>query len=94
MIVKAGTLIRIPDGREGRIVYNGLDGQGIKFGRDPVDVDAIMRGDSGLFNTSPDDPDIRRWIPEAMLRDPYPSATVECVGEDYEVVKEADDADE
>jgi hypothetical protein len=38
--VKAGTLIRLKDGRSGRVVYNGLDGVGIKFGADPVDVDA------------------------------------------------------
>ena len=89
--MKAGTLVRLADGREGRVVYNGLDGVGIRWGTDPVDVATIMRGDSGMFDNSPDDTELRRWTPEAMLRDPYPSAIregLECVGRDFEVIAE------
>jgi hypothetical protein len=82
--VKAGTLIRLKDGRSGRVVYNGLDGVGIKFGDGPVDIETIMRGDSGLFHNSPDDAELRKWMPEAMLREPYArSCGLECVGRRY-----------
>lgn len=86
--MKAGTLIRMADGRLGRVVYNGLDGVGIKWGDGPVDIETIMRGDSGLFEHSPHDEELQKWQPEAMLRDPYSTAQLPCVGTDYEVVGE------
>ena len=86
--MKAGTLIRLADGREGRVVYNGLDGVGIKWGSEPVDVETIMRGDSGLFDNSPHDEELQHWQPDAMLRDPYPHAAQPCVGTDYKIVEE------
>lgn len=64
--MKAGTLIKLADGRMGRVVYNGLDGVGIKLGTDPVDVATIMRGDSGLFSSSPHDAELQKWAPEAL----------------------------
>jgi hypothetical protein len=85
--MRAGTLIRLADGREGRVVYNGLDGVGIRWGSGPVDVETIMRGDSSLFDNSPNDEELQRWAPQAMLRDPYPSADLECVGRDFEVIE-------
>ena len=78
--MKPGTFIRLPDGREGTVVYHGLDGYGIKWGRVRMDEKAILSTQS-LFGKSPED---WPWFPEAMLRDPYPSATLECVGEEYE----------
>ena len=78
--MKPGTLIRLPDGREGTVVYHGLDGYGIKWGRVRVDVDAILRTQP-LFGTAPEN---WAWSPDAMLRDPYPGATVECVGTEYD----------
>ena len=30
--MKAGTIVAFDDGREGTVVYNGLDGQGIAWG--------------------------------------------------------------
>lgn len=74
--MKPGTIVRLPDGREGTVVYHHLDGYGIRWGRIQVDADALNR-----FQASDD------FAPEAMLRAPYPSADVECVGEDYEVVE-------
>jgi hypothetical protein len=65
--MKLNTLIRLPDGREGRTVYHNLDGYGIRWGRELADPE----------NLPP---------PDAMLREPYPSATVECVGRNYEVL--------
>jgi len=71
--MKPGTLIKLPDGREGRTVYHHLDGYGIRFGREPVDPDNLPE-------------------PDAMLRAPYPSARCECVGDEFEVVSETENA--
>ena len=71
--MKPGTLIRLPDGREGTVVYHGLDGYGIKWGRHRVPVNEL-----NLFKAGDE------WAPEAMLREPYPGAELECVGEEYE----------
>ena len=30
------------------------------------------------------------YFPDAMLRNPYPSADLECVGEEYEIISEAE----
>lgn len=83
-----GTIIRLPDGREGTIVYHSLDGYGFKWGRHSVRAEDI-HGRGGLFSSEPPPPDDYQWEPEAMLRDPYPSADLECVGEDYEIVRTA-----
>jgi len=73
--MKPGTIVKLPDGREGTVTYHHLDGYGIRWGRMAVDVDALNAFEAG-----------DEYAPEAMLRDPYPSATIECVGSDYEVV--------
>lgn len=81
---KLGTIVHLPDGRIGTTVYNGLDGVGIKWGRhwpDPRDFEGTS---GGLLN---DKPRLHPWpwYPDAMLRNPYPGADVECVGEDFEI---------
>lgn len=84
--MKPGTIVKLPDGRIGTVVYHGLDGHGIRFGRilDDVMV-AIMTAPPGSTVGV-----IRaQFAPEAMLRDPafkhlYPD--MECAGDDYEVV--------
>lgn len=73
--MKPGTIVKLPDGREGTVVYHHLDGYGIRWGRLDVDVDALNRFQAG-----------DEFAPEAMLRNHYPSATLECVGEEYEIV--------
>lgn len=73
--MQPGTVVRLPDGREGTVVYHHLDGYGIRWGRIEVDAEAL-----NSFTAADD------LAPEAMLRDPYPSATVECVGEEYDVI--------
>ena len=78
--MRPGTFIRLPDGREGTVVYHGPDGYGIKWGCLQVDEKVIRRAQS-LFSTAPPD---WPWSPEAMLRDPYPGAILECVGEEYD----------
>lgn len=80
--MKPGTIVRLPDGRECTVVYNGLDGEGVLFGRHAVDVDAILASCPLFTARQPDNvPE-----PEAMLRDPYPGAELPCVGDDYEIV--------
>ena len=82
--MKPGTFVRLPDGREATVVYHGLDGYGIRWGRVEVDV-ARLLGASGVFSPKPNDwPD--ELLPEAMLRKPWRTADLPCVGEDYEVI--------
>lgn len=86
---KPGTIIRLPDGREATMVYNGLDGEGVMFGRIEVDPDVIY-GQNAVFGDAPDD---YPYKAEAMLRDPKLSHLwpgMECVGEEYEIVSTPD----
>lgn len=82
--MKAGTVILLPDGREGTVVYNGLDGVGIKFGRHAVTANDI---DEASRNTVAEYP----WFPDAMLRNApimsQPDPAVEYVGEEFEIVR-------
>lgn len=79
-----GTIIKLPDGQEATIVYHGLDGYGIVFGRQKVDVQAIYDC-APIFkngNRNPECPE-----PEAMLRKPWKGSELPCVGDDYEIVE-------
>lgn len=87
--MKVGTIIRMSDGREGTVVYHGLDGDGIIWGRVVLsedDIKAITEGSGGLFDAPENFPDELKA--EAMLRESYPWAEqtgMECVGSDYEI---------
>ena len=81
--MKAGTIVRLPDGREGTAVYSSIDGVGIKWGRHSV---AGLRGDGNMTLGEEHAPEGYELFPDAMLRDPYPSAALPCVGVIYEVV--------
>jgi len=79
-----GTLIRLADRRMGRIVYNGLDGQGINLQETPLtDGDMeILEGTCPLFEQDVSEvPD--HLFPQVMLREPYKCQDMECVP-DYE----------
>lgn len=85
--MKAGTIIELPDGRRGTVVYHGLDGYGIKWGELTLTeeaLDVIMHGDGNTFQRGQE----HEWNPEAMLREPYPGADCECVGDEYTKIKE------
>ncbi len=86
--MKPGTIIKLPDGREGTVVYHGLNGYGIRWGRLIVDVEAIL-SQCPVMGEQPEDSE---WTPQAMLRKPYPGAELECVGGDYEFVSVAERA--
>jgi hypothetical protein len=86
--MKLGTQVRFRDGREGTVVYNGLDGEGVKWGLHDPDPSDFEGTSGGLFNDerSNDWP----WRPDAMLRDPYPGWEFQgtpCVGRDFVVVR-------
>lgn len=84
--MKLGTIVELPDGRRGTMVYHGLDGYGIKWGEHSPDP-ADFEGTHGNLGGSA--PANWPWFPDAMLRDDYPAAAaegVECVGDEYEVV--------
>jgi len=88
--MKLGTYIKMADGQIGTVVYNGLDGIGVKWGvyyPDPADFE----GTSGnLFNS--ETPEDWPWYPDAILRDPWAYCEQagwkkeQCVGNDYEVM--------
>lgn len=83
--MKAGTKIKLPDGRIGTVVYNGIDGIGIKWGEHNIkEID--IHGSGGLINE--EIPGDYAYFADAMLRDKYPDADIECVGGDYEIIKD------
>ena len=84
--MKAGTQIKLPDGRIGTVVYNSLDGIGIKWGLYNIDELDIC-GHGGLFESEKElIPEDYKYHPDAMLREPYPLADLECVGNDFEII--------
>jgi hypothetical protein len=88
--MKPGTIIRLPDGREGTVVFHGLVGYGIRWGRieiDPAVFDGTV-GDLGMIGVSGKDLPLD-LEPEALLcsRAPKWAWALECVGEEYEVVE-------
>ena len=87
--MKAGTIIELPDGRRGTIVFHGLIGYGIRWGEIELtqeEIDAIM-GSCPLFGGA----DGKALEPEAILRDPnipLSDQFVALVGTDYTIIKE------
>lgn len=84
-MMKLGTIIRLPDGREGTICYHNLDGDGGVWGRHEFEMPEGGFGD-----------DLPK--PEFMLREPSETlqkllirgghrSDVECVGREYEVMQ-------
>lgn len=82
--MKFGTFIRLPDGREATVVSHGLTGYGIMFGHIATD-ESKLDGTNPMFGEPPVD---YPYFAEAMLREPSlsKSLSMECVGEDFEVV--------
>jgi len=46
--MKPNTLIELPDGRRGRVVYHNLDGYGVKFGEQEWPEDDLPEPDAML----------------------------------------------
>ena len=86
--MKIGTRIKLPDGRVGTVVFNGLQGVGIKWGihkPNPKDFEDTDGNTTSRIPTLQPWP----WAPEAFLREKsVQKYFVEpCVGEDYEVLE-------
>ena len=82
--MQAGTIIKVKDGRIGTVVYHGLDGDGIKWGKHNVRIEDFEGTDGNTcIDTAPEGFNL---FPDAMLREPYPSASVECVGNDFKII--------
>lgn len=58
--------MKLEDGREATVVYHGLDGYGVQFGRKKVDTEAILKGNGSTVGGPPPDP--YDWIPEMILK--------------------------
>ena len=87
-INQLGTQVVLEDGCEGTVVYNGLDGVGIKWGLHDPDPHEFAGTFGGVVDGRPL-PDDWEWKPDAMLRDPYEYADLdlEYVGEEYELTR-------
>lgn len=84
--MKAGTIVRLSDGRIGTVVYHGLDGYGIKLGEhDSLAIEGALEGTNPLFGSIPEN---FFYFPEIMLRKPYKGTKLECVP-DYEIIHAA-----
>ena len=86
--MKPGQHIKLSDGRIETVVYNSLDGVGIKWGKMELsaeEMEIILGGSGGFFTQELTDKQ-KELAPDAMLREPYPSADVPCVGKDYELL--------
>ena len=46
--MKPNTLIQIPDGRIGRVVYHSIDGYGVRWGTEPADENDLPEPDAML----------------------------------------------
>lgn len=81
MIYPLGALIELPDGRRGRIVYNGLEGQGINLSDAPLSKEEMnaIKGTNPLFGEHPRSfPGYLRM--RVYLREPWQGADgFECV---------------
>ncbi len=90
-------VIKLPDGRVGTVVYHGLDGEGIKFGIHNVPLEDLEGTSGGLFRDDlPLNHPSWQWRAEAMLRDQKLQHLfdIECVGEEFEMVRHRDDINE
>jgi len=94
--MKLGTWVRLPDGREGTVVFNGLIGVGIKWGRhdpDPVDFEGSVGDLDKIGVHGREMPGLVRWAPDALLRAPWPGcdrngfSPDQCVGGEFDVIR-------
>ena len=68
-----GTIVRLPDGREGTTVYNFFDGVGVAWGRIDLPEDEAKWPEHEAM--------LRNSYPHAI------EVGLECVGEEYEVIR-------
>lgn len=86
--MKLNTLVKLPDGRIGTICYNHLDGAGGVWGEHHFEMP------EGGFSDDLPEPDfmLREKKVEELLKGGSMGghkSTMECVGEDYEIIENA-----
>lgn len=87
--MKLGTIIELPDGRRGTVVFNGLCGVGIRWGELNPDPEDFKNSHGDVIDPLPEVTErLVNWKPEAYLRESCPTADLPCVGTDYEIIKE------
>ncbi len=90
--MKLGTWVRLPDGREGTVIYNSLIGVGIVWGLHNPDPKDFEGTDGNTVSGGV--PDDFKWEPEALLREPFTGcescgfSADECVGSNYEIIRD------
>ena len=89
--MKLGTQVKLPDGRMGTVVFNGLVGVGIKWGLHDPPPEDFENTHGDLFDIEP--PANFKWNPDALLREPFKTCKEngynpeDCVGKDFEVIR-------
>ena len=89
--MKLGTIVRLPNGDEGTVVYNSLIGVGIKWGHHNPSPEDFENTDGNTVSDG--SPEGWEWEPDALLRDPWPGcescgfSPEECVGGDYKIIR-------
>lgn len=96
--MRLGTIIELPDGRVGTVVFNSLIGVGIKWGEhkpDPSDFEGTTGGVVAMLGGAEDEvPTDFEWEPDALLREPWEGferhgfKLEDCVGEEYTIIRE------
>ena len=94
--MKAGTFVKLPDGRVGTICYRNLDGEGGIWGYHPELKELANEGFDDRF------PCPQFMLREKITKDGYnlekslqcnnPTEKLECVGEEFGVIAEAVEA--
>lgn len=69
-IAQLGTIVQLPDGREGTVVFNSLVGIGIKWGRHNPRHEDFEGTTGNTLAASAPMPEGWPWEPDALLRDP------------------------
>ena len=84
--MKAGTYIKLPDGRIGTICWNNLDGKGGIWGIHPRLKELSVGGFDDRFPY----PEfmLREKDVEKLLQGNNPIEGIECVGEEFEILEE------
>jgi hypothetical protein len=82
MALNLNDVIRLPDGREGTICWNHLDGNGGVWGRHHFDM---PEGGFGDELPAPEFMLREKEVEGSLRRGPH-RADVECVGKEYEVL--------
>ena len=68
--MKAGTIVRLKNNKIATVVYNGLDGIGVKYGKHVLSTEQLeeIMSYTPIFNDSNPAPDDYGWFPDEILK--------------------------